>query len=137
MTRNSRRETDPQGAPAPKEPRTGGRQGFLKTLAAGAVAAVGQAAMAPGANAAAPAKVLQVWSCGGLAEAMKPAHDAYRQTHGVEVAYTGAFAAALGKSLLSGSGHTEVFAERVPALAKTCAWPARCSISAPCASQAT
>jgi molybdate transport system substrate-binding protein len=60
---------------------------------------------------------LQVWSCGGLAEAMVPASKLYEQMTGCTIAYTGAFAAALGKSLL-GSAKTEVFAPRVLALAK-------------------
>ncbi len=60
---------------------------------------------------------LQVWSCGGLAEAMIPANSLFEKKTGVKIAYTGAFAAALGKSLL-GSGRTEVFAGRVLDLAK-------------------
>lgn len=61
--------------------------------------------------------MLQVWSCGGLAEAFIPAHQLYEEKTGVKIAYTGAFAAALGKSLL-GSATTEVFAGRVLGLAK-------------------
>lgn len=61
--------------------------------------------------------VLQVWSCGGLAEAFIPANKKYKEKTGIEIAYTGAFAAALGKSLL-GSATTEVFAGRVLGLAK-------------------
>jgi molybdate transport system substrate-binding protein len=60
---------------------------------------------------------LQVWSCGGLAEAMIPANKLYEQETGCTIAYTGAFAAALGKSLL-GNAKTEVFAPRVLELAK-------------------
>lgn len=60
---------------------------------------------------------LQVWSCGGLAEAFIPANKRYREKTGIEIAYTGAFAAALGKSLL-GSATTEVFAGRVLGLSK-------------------
>jgi len=60
---------------------------------------------------------LQVWSCGGLAEAMMPANKLYEQGTGCTVAYTGAFAASLGKSLL-GNAKTEVFAPRVLDLAK-------------------
>lgn len=60
---------------------------------------------------------LRVWSCGGLAEALIPANEKFKEKTGVEVAYTGAFAAALGKSLL-GSATTEVFAGRVLKLAK-------------------
>lgn len=62
-------------------------------------------------------ETLQVWSCGGLAEALIPANKIFREKTGVEIAYTGAFAAALGKSLL-GSATTEVFAGRVLDLSK-------------------
>jgi molybdate transport system substrate-binding protein len=61
--------------------------------------------------------MLQVWSCGGLAEAFIPANQRYEEKTGINIAYTGAFAAALGKSLL-GSATTEVFAGRVLGLAK-------------------
>ena len=60
---------------------------------------------------------LQVWSCGGLAEAMIPASKLFEQMTGCNIAYTGAFAASLGKSLL-GNAKTEVFAPRVLDLAK-------------------
>ena len=53
-------------------------------------------------------KVLQVWSCGGLAEGMMPAHAAYEDSRGLTISYTGAFAAVLGQSLMAG-GRTEVF----------------------------
>lgn len=96
----------------PQEP---GRRRFLKTLAAGAVAA---GATALPARAAGTVDSLQVWSCGGLAEAMRPAHEAYTAAGGPRIIYTGAFAGALGKSLLSGSGSTEIFAGRVLALAQ-------------------
>jgi len=56
---------------------------------------------------------LQVWSCGGLAEAMMPANAKFTEKNGSKIAYTGAFAGALGKSLLSGGAQTEVFAPRV------------------------
>ena len=92
-----------------------GRRDFLKSLALGAA---GAAMLAPQTARAAEAGTLQVWSCGGLAEAMMPAHAAYEQQSGVKVVYTGAFAAALGKSLLTGGGQTEVFAGRVLALAQ-------------------
>lgn len=63
--------------------------------------------------------MLQLWSCGGLAEAFIPANQAFESMHrNVKIAYTGAFAAALGKSLL-GNAQTEVFAPRVVDLAKT------------------
>jgi len=60
---------------------------------------------------------LQSWSCGGLAEAFIPANTEYEKLTGSKIAYTGAFAAALGKSLL-GSAQTEVFAPRVLELAQ-------------------
>ncbi|MDR2573029.1 MAG: substrate-binding domain-containing protein [Desulfovibrio sp.] len=60
---------------------------------------------------------LQVWSCGGLAEAMIPANEVFGQKFKAKILYTGAFAAALGKSLMA-NGRTEVFAGRVLALAK-------------------
>ena len=60
---------------------------------------------------------LQVWSCGGLAEAFVPANKHYEEITGCNIAYTGAFAAALGKSLLA-NAKTEVFGPRVLALAK-------------------
>ena len=60
---------------------------------------------------------LQVWSCGGLSEAFWPANARFTEKSGTRIAYTGAFAAALGKSLL-GDAHTEVFAGRVLKLAK-------------------
>lgn len=61
---------------------------------------------------------LQVWSCGGLAEAFTEANGLYEQKNGIRINYTGAFAAALGKSLLGGAV-TEVFAGRVLQLAQT------------------
>ncbi len=60
---------------------------------------------------------LQVWSCGGLAEAFAIANKNYEKKTNVKIAYTGAFAAALGKSLLGGAV-TEIFAGRVLKLAK-------------------
>ncbi|MDH4316954.1 MAG: substrate-binding domain-containing protein [Desulfobulbaceae bacterium] len=60
---------------------------------------------------------LQVWSCGGLAEAFRPANKHYEQLTGTKINYTGAFAAALGKSLLGGA-ETEIFAGRVLKLAQ-------------------
>ncbi len=63
------------------------------------------------------AKTLQVWSCGGLAEAFTPANKVFEQKEGLFISYTGAFAAALGKSLL-GSVKTDIFAPRVLALSK-------------------
>ena len=80
-----------------------GRRDFLKSLALGAA---GAAMLSPQSAQAAAGGTLQVWSCGGLAEAMMPAHAAYAQQSGVKIVYTGAFAAALGKSLLTGGGQT-------------------------------
>ncbi len=60
---------------------------------------------------------LQVWSCGGLAEAFIPANRLYEEKTGVRISYTGAFAGALGKSLLA-NGRTEIFANRVLKLAQ-------------------
>ncbi|HMK44577.1 MAG TPA: substrate-binding domain-containing protein [Dissulfurispiraceae bacterium] len=60
---------------------------------------------------------LHVWSCGGLSEAFIPANALFTEKYGAAVAYTGAFAAALGKSLL-GEAQTEIFAGRVLKLAK-------------------
>ena len=62
-------------------------------------------------------KMIQVWSCGGLAEAFMPANKRYQELTGIDVAYTGAFAAALGKSLLA-NATTDVFAGRVLGLAQ-------------------
>ncbi|WP_243358803.1 substrate-binding domain-containing protein [Fundidesulfovibrio terrae] len=97
-----------------------GRRHFLKKLAgtAAVTMAGGLATMTAHAQPGAfPGKLLQVWSCGGLAEAMNPANEIYEQRSGARVSYTGAFAAALGKSLLGGST-TEVFAGRVLDLAR-------------------
>ena len=91
------------------------RRGFLRgTALVGAAAALGAF---PAQAAEYTGKSLQVWSCGGLAEGMMPAHEEYERLRGVKVVYTGAFAAALGKSLM-GSGRTEVFCGRVLELAK-------------------
>jgi molybdate transport system substrate-binding protein len=62
-------------------------------------------------------QTLQVWSCGGLAEAFMEANQLYEKQTGITISYTGAFAAALGKSLLA-NGQTEVFAGRVLKLAQ-------------------
>jgi molybdate transport system substrate-binding protein len=93
------------------------RRAFLGTLAgAAAMGAAPLAHAAPGTEASGD-KILQVWSCGGLAEAFVPANQRYTEKTGTQIAYTGAFAAALGKSLL-GSAKTEVFGGRVLKLAK-------------------
>lgn len=91
-----------------------GRRKFLK---AAAVSACGALCGVTPARAQQSGEVLRVWSCGGLAEAMMPANLEFEAKSGVKVAYTGAFAAALGKSLL-GSATTDVFAARVLALAQ-------------------
>ncbi|SEM64990.1 molybdate transport system substrate-binding protein [Syntrophus gentianae] len=93
------------------------RRTFLKTVMASTVAA---ATMTPGLLSAGrfQADSLKVWSCGGLAEAMNPANRIYEKRAGIKIEYTGAFAAALGKSLLGGAV-TEVFAGRVLKLAKS------------------
>lgn len=62
-------------------------------------------------------QALQVWSCGGLAEAFIPANKKFEELTGSSISYTGAFAGALGKSLLA-NAKTEVFAPRVLGLAK-------------------
>lgn len=94
-----------------------GRRNFLKSAAATTAGALGGALLPAMQARAASNRLLQVWSCGGLAEAMIPANEAYEARTGARVAYTGAFAAALGKSLL-GSAETDVFAGRVLDLAK-------------------
>jgi len=95
---------------------TMGRRSFLKAAAATTLAA----ALAPKRLAADQfrADSLHVWSCGGLSEAFNLANSLYEKKTGIRIAYTGAFAAALGKSLLGGAT-TEVFAGRVLKLAKT------------------
>ena len=90
------------------------RRAFLTSTAT----TIASAALSPVARAAQyAASSIQVWSCGGLAEAFRPANAHFKKTTGIDVAYTGAFAAALGKSLL-GSATTDVFAARVLALAQ-------------------
>lgn len=91
------------------------RRAFLKAAVASSVAAV----LAPGLLQAGrfQADSLQVWSCGGLSEAFTAANSLYEERNGIQINYTGAFAAALGKSLLGGAV-TEIFAGRVLKLAK-------------------
>ena len=93
------------------------RREFLRTALAGAAASAATVLPASPSRAAGADARLQVWSCGGLAEAMLPAHKEFEDSTGTDISYTGAFAAALGKSLLA-SGSTEVFANRVLALAQ-------------------
>src|SRR3990172_4861768 len=60
---------------------------------------------------------LQVWSCGGLSEAFIAANRFYEQLRGCHIVYTGAYAGALGKSLL-GDATTDLFAARSVELAR-------------------
>jgi len=92
------------------------RRNFLKT--SGVAAAAGFLAPSRILAQKTEPKTLQVWSCGGLAEAFLPAGREFEQKTGVSISYTGAFAAALGKSLL-GSSKTEVFAPRILKLSKS------------------
>lgn len=91
------------------------RRAFLSTAAGAAIGAAIPTSLS--AKDSFNQNTLQVWSCGGLAEAFIPANKRFTAITGVEIAYTGAFAAALGKSLL-GSATTEVFAGRVLDLSK-------------------
>lgn len=91
------------------------RRTFITTATGAAIGAAMPASLSAKENFG--QNTLQVWSCGGLAEAFIPANKRFKEKTGVEIAYTGAFAAALGKSLL-GSATTEVFAGRVLGLAK-------------------
>ncbi len=114
------KKNDPQAPESLSGPVKGRREFLRGSFAAGAAglaasALAGIPAMA--AESAFAGKNLQVWSCGGLAEAMMPAHEEYERLRGVKVVYTGAFAAALGKSLM-GSGRTEVFCGRVVDLSR-------------------
>ncbi|HWR40165.1 MAG TPA: substrate-binding domain-containing protein [Patescibacteria group bacterium] len=91
------------------------RRTFLKTaLASAAAAALPTGLLFAGKFQSAS---LQVWSCGGLSDAFVEANRLYEERNGVQINYTGAFAGALGKSLLGGAV-TEVFAGRVLQLAK-------------------
>ena len=75
------------------------RRGFLKgALAAAAIA--GPEAMLAGYTPFKPDS-LQVWSCGGLSEAFNELNAVYESKTGHNIQYTGAFAGALGKSLLA------------------------------------
>jgi molybdate transport system substrate-binding protein len=98
-----------------EHPENNNRRTFLKT----AIASTIGAALPTGITRANTfsSNQLQVWSCGGLAEAFMPANALYEEKRGIKVSYTGAFAAALGKSLL-GSAQTEIFGARVLDLAK-------------------
>jgi molybdate transport system substrate-binding protein len=96
-------------------PECDGRRAFLKSAIVGAAGAALPISIARAKTFSRDA--LQVWSCGGLAEAFIPANASYEKKNGIKISYTGAFAAALGKSLL-GSATTEVFGGRVLDLAK-------------------
>jgi molybdate transport system substrate-binding protein len=97
------------------KPKCETRRTFLKSAVATIVGAT--LPIAPSRAGAFSQANLQVWSCGGLAEAFMPANEVYEKRTGIKVAYTGAFAAALGKSLLGGAT-TDVFGGRVLDLAK-------------------
>ncbi|MDR2502997.1 MAG: substrate-binding domain-containing protein [Deltaproteobacteria bacterium] len=103
------------------KPASPARRNFLKKTVPAAMGAAVATTLpmvaALEARAANAPATLQVWSCGGLAEAMIPANEAFGQKFKAKVLYTGAFAAALGKSLMA-NGRTEVFAGRALALAK-------------------
>jgi molybdate transport system substrate-binding protein len=92
-----------------------GRRDFIRSIGA----AIVTAAILPSSvdSASQQQTSLQVWSCGGLAEAFGPANARFSEKYGTHITYTGAFAAALGKSLL-GEAQTEIFAGRVLKLAK-------------------
>lgn len=92
------------------------RRSFIKLAGAATLGAVLAPLQTAAQNREITMKHLQVWSCGGLAEALIPATKAYEEKTGVKIAYTGAFAAALGKSLMA-SATTDVFAGRVLKLA--------------------
>lgn len=100
-----------------QEPTETNRRGFLKGIAAGAAGAALISAPAP-TRAEKFSSHLTAWSCGGLAEGMMAANKMYEDKTGTYVAYTGARAGALGKSLLAGTGHTDVFCGRQLDLAK-------------------
>ncbi|XCN73538.1 MAG: substrate-binding domain-containing protein [Candidatus Electrothrix aestuarii] len=93
----------------------GQRRDFLKTAGAAMLASAIPWSQAKANEFA--GQSLQVWSCGGLAEAFMQANALYEEKTGITISYTGAFAAALGKSLLA-NGRTEVFAGRVLELAQ-------------------
>jgi len=92
------------------------RRQFLKT--GGLALGTGLASASPAFSQTYTQESLQVWSCGGLAEAFEPANHEFEKLTKASIAYTGAFAGALGKSLLTGSARTEIFGPRVLELAK-------------------
>lgn len=94
------------------------RRTFLQSVGAALGAGLAVAGLPGAAAGASSTRTLQVWSCGGLAEAMVPANALFNEKNSCDIAYTGAFAGALGKSLLGGTAQTEVFAPRVLELAR-------------------
>ena len=92
------------------------RRGFLKGALATAAIATPQTMLAG----FTPFKSdsLQVWSCGGLSEAFNELNAIYESRTGHNIQYTGAFAGALGKSLLALQSTTELFGARVLELSK-------------------
>lgn len=93
------------------------RRSFLKAALASTAVATILPKFAFAGSSFFSADTLQVWSCGGLAEAFMEMNDIYEKKQGITINYTGAFAGALGKSLLGGA-ETEIFAGRVLQLAK-------------------
>lgn len=93
------------------------RRSFLKAALASTAAATILPKFAFAGSSFFSSDTLQVWSCGGLAEAFMEMNDLYEKKQGITINYTGAFAGALGKSLLGGA-ETEIFAGRVLQLAK-------------------
>jgi molybdate transport system substrate-binding protein len=98
-------------------PRDGSRRGFVRAALVGIAGAALPLERAHGGAGPFDGRRLQVWSCGGLAETFQQLNAAYERRSGARLEYTGAFAAALGKSLL-GSGRTDVFGGRVLDLAR-------------------
>ena len=94
------------------------RRAFLKTAVVSTVAATIVPKFIFGSSSQFQSDTLQVWSCGGLAESFMEANPIYEKRNGITINYTGAFAGALGKSLLGGGATTEVFGGRVLQLAK-------------------
>ncbi|KMO86593.1 molybdenum ABC transporter substrate-binding protein [Megasphaera cerevisiae DSM 20462] len=99
-----------------KEPLT--RRKFIKIAAASALGATLLPKFTLAGSSPFHSDSLQVWSCGGLAEAFMEANALFEQQTDIQINYTGAFAGALGKSLLGGAT-TEIFAGRVLKLAKS------------------
>lgn len=90
------------------------RRDLLKTCLLGSLFAYPSSLLA---RSSGKPKSLQVWSCGGLAEGLQAAHQAYEQETAVHISYTGANAGALGRTLLGGA-KTDLFAGRTLTLAQ-------------------